>query len=111
MLKVLQINLRKSRQALDHLISQLAKDPFTVALCQEIYYYKGRAPIPKGYILYGTENSRAAIIAPSSLPIFINHELSTNDCTVCSLDIDNGKSQIFTVFRASEMFKACFWPP
>ena len=110
MLKVLQINLRKSRQALDHLISQLAKDPFTVALCQEIYYYKGRAPIPKGYILYGTENSRAAIIAPSSLPIFINHELSTNDCTVCSLDIDNGKSQIFLASIYLDILLNCITP-
>ena len=95
-----QINLNKSILANTTLCQIIKRDVNTVYLIQEPYFTtKGRLPgLPKGYSLFGDYNCRAIIIAPSRMPLYLCHELSHPDCTVCLYDDGTNKKYLISMY-------------
>ena len=90
-MKVKQINIRKSIKAHDHLCENMINNPNDVYLIQEPYYSNKKrvTGLPRGYKVFGTQkgSSRAIIICPPSINVFACDELSNNDhCTVCLIN-------------------------
>ena len=91
-MRLRQINLNKSKLGNISLCQIIKHDLNTIYLVQEPYFYKGKIPgLPKGYSFFGDSKSRAIIIAPSCMPLFLCHELTHTDTTVCLYD--NGKDK------------------
>ena len=66
MVRLLQINLQHSKNAMTNIFSELSKDDNTIALVQEPWFYKNIIKAPKGYSVFSIHMGRACIIAPSS---------------------------------------------
>ena len=82
-INIIQINLQKSKVALDNFYSYLVHNPFSLGLVQEPYSYSGKIPRHKDFNIFGTQQGgRAVIIAPKHMPIFACNELSNKDYTV-----------------------------
>ena len=94
-MKICQININKSKVSNDcicHFMSQDIKN--TVYLVQEPYYYKGKIPgIPNTHHVLGLPESRAVIIAPKFIPLYLSYEFSLKDQTICLFD--DGKKRFF----------------
>ena len=87
--------MQKCKLCHHHLLSQITKEYNTIILAQEFVSYKGKVTIPIGYSCYYLPDSRAAIFAPSTSPLFLNHDLSGPDCTVVNLTSEDGKKEIY----------------
>ena len=73
--------------------------PTTVVLIQEPYWYKDKIPgTPKNVRILGTQNSRAVIAAPSHLPLFLSHELTSMDHTVAFLTLGSLKQMFASIY-------------
>ena len=82
-MRILQINIQKSKNSTVHLFNYLIDNPDTLVLITEPYWYKDSIPgTPRNFRILGTPNSRAVIAAPSHLPLFLSNELSAPDHTV-----------------------------
>ena len=80
---IVQINLQKSKLALDMFYSYLVHNPFTLGLVQEPYSYSGKIPRHRDFNIFGTQQGgRAVVIAPKHMPIYACNELSSKDYTV-----------------------------
>ena len=110
MVRLLQINLQHSKNAMTNIFSELSKDDNTIALVQEPWFYKNIIKAPKGYSVFSIHMSRACIIAPSSTPLSICHEFTAPDCTVCCLDVEEGKEQIYLASIYLDITKDCILP-
>ena len=91
-----QINLNKSKKALDNFYSFLVRNPNTVGILNEPYTYKGITPKHRDFNIFGPHPAgRAAIIAPKHLPILAVSHLSSADYTVVLLETENRSQFIF----------------
>ena len=90
-----QINANKCRLANDAICKLMRENIHCIYLITEPYITKyGKIPgLPRNYSFYGTSSSRAIIIAPTIMPLFMCHELSSKDYTVCLYD--DGTSKMF----------------
>ena len=88
-----QINLNKSPLAFDSICHVMRKSANAIYLVQEPpKLRKGQlAGLPRNYSFYGLSGSRAIIIAPKILPLFLSHELTAKDHTVCLYEVGNYK--------------------
>ena len=92
-MKVRQINLKKSKLSLDSINKFIVNDDFDTLYCiLEPYWDKNnKVPgVPNLYKVYGTQKSRAIIIAPKHYNLFLCNEFTTLDYTVV-LFSDGGK--------------------
>ena len=53
-INIIQINLQKSKVALDNFYSYLVHNPFSLGLVQEPYSYSGKIPRHKDFNIFGT---------------------------------------------------------
>ena len=98
-MRLRQINLNKCKLANIQLCQLLKRDMHTVYLITEPYFYKQKIPgLPKGYCFFGSYNSRAIIIAPLRMPLFLCHELSHPDFTVCLYDDGKDKKYLASIY-------------
>ena len=81
-----QINLNKSKKALDNFYSFLVRNPNTVGILNEPYTYKGITPKHRDFNIFG--EGRAIIVAPKHFPVLACSELSSEDYTVVILKTD-----------------------
>ena len=90
-----QINCNKSPLAFDSICHLMRKHHNAVYLLQEPpKFRKGKlAGLPRDYVSYGSSDSRAIICAPKILPLFLSHEFSGKDYTVCLFE--DGDYKIF----------------
>ena len=98
-MKIRQINCNKCRQSNYDLCHLISKDFSTIYLVQEPYLYKGRIPgLPKGFESFGVKNSRAQIVAHSSMPVMYCHELSSSDYTVVIYENEGVKILLASIY-------------
>ena len=98
-MRLRQVNLNKAKLANFALSQLIRNDDYTVYLIQEPRFYRNRIPLlPKGYSVFGKSTSRAVIIAPSSMPLFMCHEFSCDDFTVCLYDDGKNKKYLVSVY-------------
>ena len=87
---VKQINTQHSKLATINLKQLMIQGINNVYLVQEPYKYKNRfVDIPIGFKTYGTDKSRAIIIAHKDMELIFSNELSTDDVTVCYMNNTN----------------------
>ena len=104
--------MQKCKLCHHHLLSQITKEYNTIILAQEFVSYKGKVTIPIGYSCYYLPDSRAAIFAPSTIPLFLNYDLSGPDCTVVNLTSEDGKKEIYLASIYLDINnKNCIIPP
>ena len=96
--------------AMTNIINILLKDNQTIALVQEAYFHKNIIKVPSGINVFGVQMSRAYILAPSTVPLSLSYDYTTEDCTVCSLEIDKGKSNIFLASIYLDIKRHCIIP-
>ena len=98
-MRLRQINLNKCKLANIQLCQLIKRDTHTVYLITEPYFYNKKIPgLPKGFCFFGSYNSRAIIIAPSRMSLFLCHELSHPDFTVCLYDDGKNKKYLVSMY-------------
>ena len=107
-----QINLNKSKKALDNFYSFLVRNPNTVGILNEPYTYKGITPKHRDFNIFG--EGRAIIVVPKHFPVLACAELSCEDYTVVILKTDQSQQFLASVYLditkntiSSELIKIC----
>ena len=72
---LVQINLQKSKQALNNFYSFLVRNPNTLGIIQEPYSYNGKIPKNREISIFGNQAGRAVLFAPKHIPIFACSEM------------------------------------
>ena len=84
---VKQINTQHSKLSAINLRQLMIQGENNIYLVQEPYKYKNKViDIPAGFKTFGTEKSRAIIIAHKEMNFIYSNELSKDDVTVCYMN-------------------------
>ena len=109
---IVQINLNKSKKALDNFYSFLVRNPRTVGILNEPYSYRGIIPKHKDFSIFGV--GRAVIVAPKHFSVLACAELSSHDYTVVILKTEQSEQFLASMYLditksiiSSELVKIC----
>ena len=100
---LVQINLQKSKQALNNFYSFLVRNPNTLGIVQEPYSYHGKIPKNREISIFGNQAGRAVLFAPKHIPIFACSEMCFEDHTVVLLKTEKVTQFISSIYLDQEI--------
>ena len=98
-IKCWQINLRHSKAATDHLVSEVAKlQTDIILMIQEPYLYKEKPTLKISNMVthYCDKNNRALIVVPRTMTAWLINSLSNRDFCTCLIEDTKGKKILCT---------------
>ena len=98
-IKCWQINLRHSKAATDHLVSEVAKlQTDIILMIQEPYLYKEKPTLKISNMVthYCDKNNRALLVVPRTMTAWLINSLSNRDFCTCLIEDTKGKKILCT---------------